>query len=374
MHQLQLPQIEITNLLQFVCENDASDLHLKVGYPPYVRIGGHLRKVDSAPMPDSEFIESMMSLIIPDNRQSEYDEHGGLDFAIRTEQGDRFRINLYRSGGEMHAAMRRVRNTISNFDELNLPPIYRELITKTHVGLILVSGVTGCGKSSTLAAMVDYINQTRGMHIITIEDPVEYMFRPKRSIISQREIGVDVPNFPDALRYVVRQDPDCILIGELRDKETMLAALQAAETGHLVLASIHSSDVPQTFSRILEFYPREDHPFIRSSLANSLKAIMSQRLLPGLEPGSRFPVTEVLLGNSLVKEKIMHEEDEDLPAILNACREEGMRSYTFSICELIRNNVISRAQGADYAPNRELLESMLKGISSGQGLIGRLRK
>ena len=374
MHALQEPQQEIVQLLHFVCDNEASDLHLKVGYPPYVRIGGHLRKVESAPMPDSAFIESMMEQLIPDDRRPEYEKHGGVDFAVRTEEGNRFRVNIFRSGGEMHAAMRRVQNKILDFDGLNLPPIYQELIAKTHVGLVLVTGVTGSGKSSTLAAMIDYINRTRGMHIITVEDPVEYTFHPQRSIISQREIGIDVPNFHDALRSVVRQDPDCILIGELRDKETMLAALQAAETGHLVLASLHSSDVPQTFARILEFYPRDDHPFIRSSLANSLKAILSQRLLPGLEPNSRYPATEVLLGNSLVKEKIMHEEDEDLPAILNACYEEGMRSYTHSLCEMVKTNLIARSEAMDYAPNRDALESMLKGITTGEGLIGRLRK
>ncbi len=374
MSELQSPEVEIQQLLEFVCKNRASDLHLKVGYPPYVRMGGMLKKVDTPPIPDTQYMEKMMEVLMPPGKREDFERTGGLDFAARVDSGDRFRINLYRTGGDMHAALRRVQNTIPNFEDLNLPEIYRTTISNTLVGLVLVSGVTGSGKSSTLAAMMNYINEHRNLHVITIEDPVEFVFAPRNCIISQREIGIDVPDFPEALRYVVRQDPDLIMIGEMRDKETMLAALMAAETGHLVMGSIHSSDVQQTLARILEFFDRSEHSFIRSSLANSLTAIMCQRLLPGIEEGSRFPATEVLLGNSLVKEKIVHEEDEDLPAILNACHEEGMRSFTHSLVELIKAERVSREVALDFAPHREQLISMLKGITSGEGLIGRLRK
>jgi len=255
----------------------------------------------------------MMTELMPPGKRDQYDADGGVDFAARSESGDRFRINAFRSEGEMHVALRRVQSKIPDFETLNLPEIYEKTIKTTYEGLVLVSGVTGSGKSSTLAAMLKFINANRVMHVITIEDPIEYAFHPEKCIISQREIGIDVANFATALRFVVRQDPDCIMIGELRDKETMMAAIQAAETAHLVLGSIHCSDAEQTFSRILEFFPREEHDFIRSSLSNSLKAIMVQRLLPGIEDGQRFPATEVLLNNTIVKEKILHEEDEDIP-------------------------------------------------------------
>lgn len=368
------PHDEMRRLLAFLGKHEASDLHLKVGYPPYVRIGGRLRRLELPPIADTTVVNEMIRPLVPSARWNEFEAHGSLDFSASLESGDRFRINIFRSMGELHVAVRRVQARILDFDDLNLPEIYRKLISETTEGLVLVCGVTGSGKSSTLAAMVEHINQHRDLHIITIEDPIEFNFVGKKSIISQREIGLDAPSFADALRVVVRQDPDAILIGEMRDRETMLAAIQAAETGHLVMGSLHCADVQLSFSRILEFFDRTEHAFIRSSLANSLKAIMCQRLLPAIEEGRRFPATEVLLANSIVKDKILHEEDEDLPAILHQCHEEGMREYTHSLRELVEDDKVLREVAMDSAPSREALTSALKGIDSAtSSIISRTR-
>jgi twitching motility protein PilT len=362
-------------LLSFLGKHGASDLHLKVGYSPYVRIGGYLRQLQLPAITDTIRMTEMIRPLVPSNRWIDFETRGSLDFSAADETGDRYRINIFRSMGEVHVAVRRVQSKILDFDELNLPEIYRSLINETAEGLILVCGVTGSGKSSTLAAMIEYINNHRSMHVITIEDPIEFRFRGKKCIISQREIGLDVPSFPDALRVVVRQDPDCILIGEMRDRETMLAAIQAAETGHLVMGSLHCADVQLSFARMLEFFDRTEHSFIRSSLANSLRAIMCQRLIPGVKDGSRYPATEVLLSNSVAKEKILREEDDDLPAILSQCREEGMRDFTHSLCELVQQDKVLKAVALDCAPHREALTSALKGIDSAgsAGMVSRLR-
>jgi len=374
MEQLPPPGEEIRRLLDFMTKNKASDLHLKVHYPPYIRIGGQLRHLQQPPIPDSAYMMEMITPLMPSEWAVGYETRGAFDFSTGVPGGDRYRVNAFRSTGHMHVAIRRVQSEIPDFEELHLPDIYRKVISETMEGLILVCGVTGCGKSSTMAAMLNYVNHHRALHIITIEDPIEYAFHPKISIISQREVGLDVPSFADALRSVVRQDPDCILVGELRDRETMLAALQAAETGHLVMGSLHCSDAMQSFTRILEFFPRPEHAFIRSSLSGSLKAVMCQRLVPGVEEGSRYPATEVLLNNSTLQDKILHEEDEDIPAIIAQCREEGMRSFTQSLCEMSKTDQISRDVALEYAPNREALKSMLKGIeTAGPGMVGRLR-
>ena len=374
MDQLLPADQEIQKLLTFVSANEASDLHLKVGYPPVVRIGGNLRKLTVPDIPNTAYMNDMFQSLLPENGWRGFEKSGSADFSISHEGGDRFRVNLFQSKGEVHAALRRVQAKIADFETLNLPPIYKKMTSETLQGLVLVCGVTGSGKSSTMAAMVEHINQHRALHIITIEDPVEFAFHGKKSIISQREVGLDVPNFRDALRVVVRQDPDMIMIGEMRDRETVLAAIQAAETGHLVLGSLHCADAQLSFARILEFFDHEEHEFIRSSLSTSLQAILCQKLLPGIEEGSRFPATEVLLANSIVRNKILREEDEDLPALLHQCHEEGMRDYSFSLVELVKSRKVLRTAALDVAPNREAFLSALKGIDTGaSGVISRIR-
>lgn len=367
----------IIPLLEGMKKLNASDLHLKTGIPPTYRIGGTLRRTDVPPIAaDSRVIEELMQPIIPPKRAHLYEETGGLDFAYHLPDGDRFRINIMRAGEHMHAAIRRVKAEIPNFEELHLPPIYKKLADECREGLVLICGVTGCGKSSTMAAMIDYINSTRSCHIVSIEDPVEYVFTPKKAIVSQREIGLDLDTFANGLRSAVRQDPDVIFVGELRDKETIIAALQAAETGHLVFGTIHTADTMQSLTRILEFFPREQHTFIRSAVANGLQAVMAQRLLPAIDPNIlRVPATEVLLGDATVKDKIRDGEDEDLPAIIAQNVEAGMHNFNHSLARLVNESLVYMDTAVEYSPNREQLVSEIRGIkTSAQTLVHRVKR
>lgn len=367
----------ITPLLEQMESLGASDLHLKTGVPPAYRIAGDLRRTQLPKIEvNSRVIERLMEPLIPPARRHIFEELGGLDFAYHLPNGDRFRINIMRSCDQMHAAIRRVKGTIPDFESLHLPPIFRKLSEETNEGLVIVCGVTGCGKSTTQAAMIDHINTLQPVNIISIEDPIEYTFHPKKAFVSQREIGLDVINFADALRGAVRQDPDVIFIGEMRDRETLMAALQAAETGHLVFGTLHTADTMQALGRILEFFPPDQHAFIRSSLANSLKAICAQRLVPSIDPKiSRVPATEVLLGEAIVKEKIREAADTDLPEIINGSRESGMRNFTHSLAELIDQGLVYTDIAMEYAPNREALKGLMQGIkTSAQTLVHRVKR
>ncbi len=355
--------ITIQRLLAGMRQHGASDLHIKVGLPPTYRINSELHPISGDALSEEE-ADHLMDELVPPKLKKRFDDSGDLDFATFDDTGDRFRVNMFRTGGHTAVAIRRVKAEIPTYEALHLPAIYSKLITETGEGLIIVCGVTGSGKSTTLACMIEHINATRAEHIITVEDPVEYRFSRKKSLISQRELGIDVPDYKAALRYIVRQDPDVIFIGEMRDHDTVLAAIQAAETGHLVFGSLHTADTMQTFNRILEFFPREEHDFIRSSLANTMKAICAQRLLPATpEVGvGAVPATEVLLNNAIVSEKIREGEDEDLPSILNGAVAEGMRSFTYSLTELVKKDFVKMRTALDYAPNRDALQSAIKGV------------
>lgn len=367
-------EVSIQKLLGAMKGLAASDLHLKAGMSPYYRVGGLLRSTKTPPL-SGEQIASMLVPIIPAKRRDSYEEYGDLDFSTELADGERFRVNIFRAGARMNAAIRRVNSEIPTYKELNLPPIYYDLIEKSREGLIVVSGVTGCGKSTTLAAMIEHINTTRRANIVTIEDPVEYLFRPKKSIISQREIGIDIPDYGEGLKYIVRQDPDVIFIGEMRDKYTMSAALQAAETGHLVFGSLHTADAMQAFARILEFFPRNEHDFIRGSLSNSLRAICAQRLLPGCQEDTPLvPATEVLTNSPTCRELIRKEQDEDIPALIASSEKEGMHTFTSSLARLVRDELVFRDTAMKFAPNADGLASVLRGITSQtQSLVQRVR-
>ncbi|MEM8756797.1 MAG: PilT/PilU family type 4a pilus ATPase [Planctomycetota bacterium] len=354
---------------------DASDLHIKVGLIPTYRVGGRLKHIDGDPLSEQE-ADHLLDPIVPDALRDQFEQDGNLDFATHLPDGDRFRVNMFRSGGHTHAAIRRVKADIPSYDSLHLPKVYGDIVGQTHEGLVIICGVTGSGKSTTLAAMIEHVNQTRSVNIITIEDPVEFRFTPAKSIVSQREIGIDVDSFPTAMRYVVRQDPDVIFIGEMRDRDTLLSGIQAAETGHLVFATLHTADTQQAFGRILEFFPPEERTFIRNSLSTSLKAVCAQRLLPAIEGFGApvVPATEVLRVNAPVRELIREGRDADLPSVIRSSSADGMRTFNDSLAELVEEETVDMQTAMEYAPNREQLSSMLKGVSiKASGLTGKIR-
>lgn len=355
--------LTIQRLLANMRPLEASDLHIKVGLPPVYRIGSHLRMVDAPPLTEHE-ADHLLDPILSDPLKAAYHERGAIDFAWHLPDGDRFRINMFRSGNHVHAAIRRVRAEIPSYKELHLPEVYSRLVERSAQGLLLICGVTGSGKSSSIAAMLEQVNVTRDVNVITIEDPVEYRFTSKKAIISQREVGIDVPDFKTALRSVVRQDPDVIFIGEMRDAETVLAGIQAAETGHLVFASLHTADTMQSLARMLEFFPPEERDFIRSSLSNTLLAVCAQKLLPTTEgfESKVIPATEVLINTGVVRQKIAEHEDEDLPTIIASNKADGMRSFNDSLAELVESEAVEQRVALLYSPNRNQLLARLRGL------------
>src|SRR3954470_16234355 len=363
---------EANKLFRMVMKHKGSDLHLKVGLPPALRMGGVLRQMSMPPLTMAD-MERLMYPLISARLRTILDEEGGVDFAHIITDADletRFRVNLFRSRGRLSLVARRVNNSIPSFEGLGLPPIMAEL-TQYEQGIIILAGVTGSGKSTTIASMLQYINERERMHIVTIEDPIEFTFRDDKSIINQREVGIDVKDWHKALKDAVRQDPDIILVGEMRDQETFSAALHAAETGHLVFGTIHASSAPSTISRILDLFPRDMHAPLRQNLAFNLKAVVAQKLLPTSKElqakgVSRVPTNEIMRSNPTVRKLILNEEDNKLGDAIRIGKEEGMQDFTESLKQLVQSERIERAVAFEVAPNVEQLKMALKGINVAQ--------
>ncbi len=366
--QEQAGEPKIEKLFKIMVRQNASDLHMKVQQPPVLRIGGVLRSLKSDLLTDAQIQKLVYELLKPDQIAA-FERIGSFDFSHEFEGGWRVRINVYKQRGHISVACRLVQSRIPTIEELHLPPSLVK-IAEIPIGLVLVVGATGTGKSTTLAAMIQHINNTRRCHILTVEDPIEYSFKDNKSLVNQREIGIDVPDWLSALKYGMREDPNVILIGEMRDPETLQAGLTAAETGHLVFGTLHASNCYQAFSRMLEMFPVEKHPAIRQGLSANLAAIIAQMLLPSAREGIRMvPAVEVLICNSVVKNLIGRGEDEKIAEVIRGSSSDGMQDMTAAFAKLVKEETVLRKVALENAPNRERLEMELRGISSDRGKI-----
>ena len=361
---------EANKLFRMCMKHKGSDLHLKVNLPPAMRLAGTLRQMQLPPLTSADMERLMFPLLTAKQKQI-LEEEGGVDFAhiLRDEQGNetRFRVNLFRARGSLALVARRVSNSIPNFEQLGLPPVLAE-ITKEDTGIIILAGVTGSGKSTTIASMLQYVNENERCHILTVEDPIEYTYKDAKSIVNQREIGIDVLDWNIALKHAVRQDPDIILVGEMRDQDTFLAALHAAETGHLVFGTIHASSAPSTISRILDLFPQEMHSAMRQNLAFNLKAVVAQKLLKTTKDwaektgATRIPTCEIMRSNPTVRKLILAEEDSKLSDAIRIGQDEGTMDFTESLRQLVLAEKIERATAFEVAPSPDALKMALKGI------------
>jgi twitching motility protein PilT len=344
--------MDLDAVLRLAVESGASDVHLKVGQPPFLRREGELAPSSDFPELGDDDLAAMLDTVsaaVP-RRRSLFDETGELDTAYSVPGLPRFRVNGFRQRGAVSFAIRVIPAEIAGFDDLHLPPGVARLAREQR-GLVLVTGATGSGKTTTLAAMLDHINRTRRQHIVTIEDPIEVLHPDRSCIVNQREVGLDTESFGQALRRVLRQDPDVILIGELRDAETAQVALQAAESGHLVFSTLHTLDAAETIGRMVEFFPSEKQPQIVSILAGVLRGVVSQRLLPRVG-GGRIPAVEVMVSNARIADLIREGQAERIPAAIGDGEFFEMQTFSRALVDLVLSGLVDRETAADAASNR----------------------
>lgn len=357
-------ELEIDKLFRALVKLKGSDLHLKVGRPPIIRVNGTLRPLDRDAIDDEEMVRLIFAMFSQRSRKI-FEETGGADFAHTTDVDGsiwRFRVNVLQQLGHVGLVARRVNQFIPPFEGLNLPPVM-ESLCKWDQGMVLLAGVTGSGKSTTIASMLNWINNNYRKHILTLEDPIEFVFTEEKCLINQREIGMDVVDFGIGMKHAVREDPDVMLVGEMRDEETFLTAIHAAETGHLVFGTIHASSAPSTIGRILDLFPQSMHPALRSAIAMNMKAIVAQKLLPSIKEGvGRVPTVEIMIFNSIIRKLVLEEKDEKLADAIRMCEKEGMQDFTMSLKSLVDKDLIDRATAFEVAPNVDALRMALKGI------------
>jgi twitching motility protein PilT len=356
--------MNIRSVLEKMIAARASDLHLKAGTPPVVRVDGVLYTLDE-PAPTSQELREVYQQMLNEEQRAHFTTHHEIDFAFGVSGLARFRANIFMQRGTPALALRHVPVEVPTIEDLGLPPAIRDLAFSPR-GLVLVTGRTGSGKSTTLAAMIDTLNRTTTRNVITVEDPIEFLHRDRLSFIHQREVGLDTASFQDGLRYVLRQDPDIILVGEIRNLETMSTALMAADTGHLVMSTLHTTDVVQSIQRVISFYPPHQHDEIRQGLAANLRAVVSQRLIPRRDGAGRIPAVEVMVTTPTVREYIL--EPEKIPLlhtlISEGVTQYGMQTFDQSVLALLREGLITEEEALRNCNNPNELLLKLKGFAS----------
>lgn len=357
-------------LLLLAVENGASDIHIKSNKPAFLRLSGHLESVEMEPIPPEdvrEFIEQS----VPSEFFELWSKNCQVDYSYRVEGIGRFRVNGFLQRGLPSVVMRHVSDHPSTFDSLNIDGEVLKSLCAEKDGIVILCGATGSGKSSTLAAMINHINQSYDKHIVTLEDPIEFTYSDFKSIINQREIGIDCPDFAKGMKAVLRQDPDVILVGEMRDSDTFETALQASETGHLVFGTLHASNAQQAIQRLFEFFPEERRVALQRQIASSLRATITQKLVPALEGGGRFPVSESFIVDALARKTITDGNFEKIEAVIEANDDNGSKTFNQDLFRLVKDGKVSKVDAMKNSPNSRQLEMNLKGIflSSG-GIVG----
>lgn len=348
----------LQTLLSEMEHTRASDLHLMAGSPPVLRVYGDLRPHDKFPPLTRDQIESMFHELVDEQGRKRFREDLELDLAFQKEGVARYRVNISLERGNVSLAVRRIPMEIPDLDQLGLPAVCHELAFLRQ-GLVLVTGPTGSGKSTTMAAMIDLVNETEARRIVTVEDPIEYVYVQKRSIITQRQVGQDTHSFALATKFALRQDPDIILVGEMRDSETMAACLTAAETGHLVMSTLHTNNGPQTIDRIVDSFPHHRQNQIRMQLSLTLQAVLSQLLLPRLDGGGRVPALEVMLANNAIRNLIREGKTHQMRSVIQTSRSAGMQTMEAALKDLYQADLISLETAREYADNRQDLQAIL---------------